>query len=449
MSTDKQKDESKPKLSNEQKQKLKKYAVFALMGIICAGSMWLIFAPSASEKAKQKQTAGFNTDIPLPKEEGLIGDKRDAYEKEQMKQKQTERIRSLDDFTAITGEEAPKPVNDLVLEDDEPKTAKSSSGNVSQSRSGSSIQNSAKAYQDINRTLGNFYESPKTDSEKLQRELNELRERLDEQERKKNAVDEQMAVMERSYQIASKYLPMTANNTGESMPETQASTPESAKNRNNNASGKTAIVPVGTVYTQTVSALQQDMSNADFMEAYSKPRNMGFITVCAESHTSVKNTIIACVRADQTVMDGESVRLRLLENIRAGKTLIPRNTPVSGTAKIQDERLDITIGSIEFDGQIIPVDLTVYDADGQRGIFIPDTREINAAKEVAANMGTNAGTSISLADDAGKQFAADMGRSVIQGVSQFFSKKMREVKVHLKAGYTVFLVESGKIRVES
>ena len=41
MSTSNQTDDGKPKLSNEQKQKLKKYAVFALMGIICAGSMWL------------------------------------------------------------------------------------------------------------------------------------------------------------------------------------------------------------------------------------------------------------------------------------------------------------------------------------------------------------------------------------------------------------------------
>jgi hypothetical protein len=72
--------ENKPGLSNEQKQKMKKYAVFALMGIICAGSIWLIFAPSAEDKARQEQTAGFNADIPLPKEEGLIGDKRDAYE---------------------------------------------------------------------------------------------------------------------------------------------------------------------------------------------------------------------------------------------------------------------------------------------------------------------------------------------------------------------------------
>jgi hypothetical protein len=58
---------------------MKKYAVFALMGIICAGCMWFIFAPSAGEKAKQEQTAGFNADIPMPKNEAIIGDKQKHF----------------------------------------------------------------------------------------------------------------------------------------------------------------------------------------------------------------------------------------------------------------------------------------------------------------------------------------------------------------------------------
>ena len=59
-------------------------------------------------------------------------------------------------------------------------------------------------------------------------------------------------------------------------------------------------------------------------------------------------------------------------------------------------------------------------------------------------MGTSAGTSISLTNDAGQQLAADLGRSVIQGTSQFVAKKLREVKVNLKAGYRVFLLPNDK-----
>jgi conjugative transposon TraM protein len=349
-----------------------------------------------------------------------------------MKQKQAERMRSLEDFTAMMGDETVKPSDDLILLDDEPQTVKTSSGGASQNRSPSTIQNSARAYQDINRTLGNFYESPKNDPEKeqLKQELDELKMRMDESENRKKTANEQLVLMEKSLQMASKYMPATAVSNAE-----PATVPA-----NTNVSGKTAVVPVSLAHTQTVSALNQNISDADFIEAFSRPRNMGFITANAEATSVVKNTIIACVHGDQTILNGQGVRLRLMEHIRVGKTLIPRNTLVSGTAKIQGERLDITINSVEFGGQILPVELTVYDLDGQRGIFIPNLQELSAAKEIVANMGTSAGTSINLSNDAGEQFAADMGRNLIQGVSQFAAKKLREVKVHLKSGYKFYLV---------
>ncbi|MDR0431098.1 MAG: conjugative transposon protein TraM, partial [Tannerellaceae bacterium] len=173
--------ESKPKLSNGQKQKMKKYAVFALMGIICAGCMWFIFAPSAEEKAKQEQQTGFNADIPMPKEEGIIGDKASAYEQEQIQQKQAERMRSLEDFSSLLDSDNPKQTDDLALLTDEPAVNKTGGGKTMPKPT--PVQNSVNAYRDINRTLGTFYETPKNDPEKerLQQELNELRERLDEQ----------------------------------------------------------------------------------------------------------------------------------------------------------------------------------------------------------------------------------------------------------------------------
>ena len=63
----------------DQKQKLKKYAVFAAMSLVFVLCMWLIFSPSDADKQKQQQGVGFNADIPDPKKDEIIGDKRDAY----------------------------------------------------------------------------------------------------------------------------------------------------------------------------------------------------------------------------------------------------------------------------------------------------------------------------------------------------------------------------------
>jgi conjugative transposon TraM protein len=441
-----QTDGNRLKLSNEQRQKMKKYAVFALMGIICAGCMWFIFAPSAAEKAGREAQTGFNADIPMPKEEGIIGDKASAYEQEQIKQKQAERMRSSEDFTVLLDGDRPKQPNDLaLLTDDDASPAAISKGEGSATnRAGSPIQNSVSAYRDVNRTLGNFYQTPKYDPEKeeLKRKIEELQARMDETENRKNTVDEQMALMEESFRMASKYMQTGAGTDGAAGTR---GTDEQAENAGTNISGKAAVVPVSRFVEQTVSALPQEMSGEDVMQAFARPRNLSFFTAVAETSEERKNTVSACVHDNQTVMDGENVRLRLLEPMRAGKTVIRENTLLSGFAKIQGERLQVTVHSLEYNGNIIPVEISVYDADGQKGIFIPDTKEINALKEVTANLGTNAGTSISLSSDAGEQFAADMGRSVVQGVSQFFSKKMREVKVSLKAGYRVFLLPEGNI----
>jgi hypothetical protein len=44
---------NKKGLNPEQKQQLKKYAVFALMFLVFGGSMWLIFKPSEKDKVNK------------------------------------------------------------------------------------------------------------------------------------------------------------------------------------------------------------------------------------------------------------------------------------------------------------------------------------------------------------------------------------------------------------
>lgn len=76
------------------------------------------------------------------------------------------------------------------------------------------------------------------------------------------------------------------------------------------------------------------------------------------------------------------------------------------------------------------------------GIFIPGSMEIDAIREIAANLGGNLGTTINLnQQSAGDQLLTDLGKGAIQGTSQYIAKKMRTVKVHLKAGYKLMLYQ--------
>jgi conjugative transposon TraM protein len=144
------------------------------------------------------------------------------------------------------------------------------------------------------------------------------------------------------------------------------------------------------------------------------------------------------------LVTGQNVKLRLLEPVETGGFEFPRNSLVTGVTQIQGERLQIFIHSLEHEGNIIPVQLTVYDTDGQQGLFIPGSVETTALKEITASMGRDAGTSISInqGTTAGQQLAADVGRGFIQGASQYISKKLRTTKVTLKAGHRLLLMSS-------
>ncbi|GAA5578181.1 conjugative transposon protein TraM [Porphyromonas gingivalis] len=437
---------SSPELTEEERQRRKKFVIYPLMFLLFAGSMWLIFAPS--EKEGQKQTKGFNTEVPDPTAAELIGDKKKVYEKEMMEEKEQERSRAMQSlssmFGEMTGGQLEQSSEELALKTDLSERDNGFGSRTAAPQDG--FHASASAYQDINRTLGSFYEVPREDPEKeeLRARLAELENRMSsEQQSPAITVNDQMALLEKSYQLAAKYMPSGGGQSSSNMAlASDGETASEGKAVVTTRNGKAAAFPVSPVSEQVVSALAQPMSDSTFRSEYVKERNYIFHTAIGTAPLTEKNTISACVHTRQTVTDGQTVRFRLLEPMLVSGKEIPRNTSVVGVAKIQGERLNVLISSLEYHGNIIPVELAVYDTDGQAGIFIPGSMERSAAKEIVAGMGTSAGSSMNFSTDAGAQLAADLGKGLIQGTSQYFSKKMRTVKVHLKAGYRVFLSPS-------
>ena len=411
--------EKKPKreLTPQQVQQRRKMIIFPLMFLAFAGCMYLIFAPSDKEDARVESVGGFNADIPLPAEDGIIADKQKAYEQAVTSRKQQDKIQSLQDFGFTLGDDTEEPQEEInLMPEEDPKPQR---GGGASSRA---------AYRDINRQLSTFYETPAADEEKeeLKRQVAELTDRLKQQQNATPTADDQMAVLEKSYELAAKYM-----NGGQ---EQVAQVPVTGS-----IERKPDAVAVRAVRETTVSGLNQPMSDADFIRAYSQPRNYGFNTAVGTGYAMGKNTVAACIHQDQTLIDGQSVKLRLLEPMQAGNIVVPKNTLVAGVAKVQGERLDITVSSIEHAGNIIPVELAVFDTDGQKGLSVPSSMEQEAFNEAMANIGSGLGTSISFTQNAAQQVAMDVTRGLMQGASGYLAKKFRTVKVKLKAGYKVML----------
>ena len=137
--------------------------VYGGMVMLCLVSFYFIFKPSKKQVQAEQQKVGFNAELPDPRGAGIEADKIAAYELEDMRVKQEQKMRTLEDFTAMTTDDEEEEVVEI------PEEPRYTGGDGSSYRSGSrsnSFSTSTSAYNDINATLGSFYEQPREDPEK-------------------------------------------------------------------------------------------------------------------------------------------------------------------------------------------------------------------------------------------------------------------------------------------
>lgn len=344
--------------------------------------------------------------VPEPTTAKLVDKKTAAYEKQQAEIEEESRMKSLEQLAGslMNG-------------------GKGASGTGEKEKDPDRLQQSVNTYEQISGQLDNFYDTPKeTVGSDLEKKVEELNRELEETENSKAASREEL--MERSYKMAAKYL-----NPGKDTVQEKAVEEELPE-----------AVPVCRAEYQTTSGLSQPVTDSAFVASLAVERNYGFNTAVGSSYQMGTNTIAACISENQTIEQGGRVRLRLLQPLQAGNITVPANSLVTGAAVVQGERLDILISSIEYAGNIIPVQLATYDIDGQKGIFVPGSETRNAAKDAAGTVSESMGNSVSFARSAGQQVVMDLTRGVMQGGTRLIAGRVRAVKVTLKAGYKVLLV---------
>lgn len=407
-------------ISSGKIERFKKPMIFGLIAIVFLGSLYMIFAPEPNKE--QPEDVGINDAVPQATDAGLQADKQKAYEQELMEQKEREKkatLTALSDYWNTDSTEMKQP--DIEQPEEE---ALGNSYGRSQSKANAALN----SYRSMQNTLGTFYEGNR-ETDALRKELEELKGQLGQKESPQNPMENQLKLMEKSYEMAAKYFPQTGD-TIKSKASAQGNT------------RKEPIEPVFSVKKQSVSSLYREPTNAEFLADWSQQRNRNFHTVGSVLESSVpKNSIRACVHDMQTVSIGSSVRLRLLESARVGNRIIPIGTLLTTTSvKMNNGRLMLQVTSMELEGSIFPVDIISYDLDGQQGLYVPYAPEMNALKEIASGMGTSTGTNIMLTSSPGQQLTSDLSKGLIQGTSGYFSKKMNTPKITLKAGHQLFLV---------
>jgi conjugative transposon TraM protein len=147
-----------------------------------------------------------------------------------------------------------------------------------------------------------------------------------------------------------------------------------------------------------------------------------------------QNTIQAVIHETQTLVDGSTVKLRLVNDLFYNGVRIAKDNFLLRTASLKGERLNVKINSIRYNNSIFPVELSVYDMDGLNGIYIPGAITRDVAKQSADRSMQTLG--LTTLDPSWQAQAAGAG---IEAAKTLFSRKVKLIKVQVKAGYKVLL----------
>lgn len=404
-------------------EKLKKPLIYFLMAIVCCGCLYLIFNPK--EKIVTDDI-GFNSVIPQAADDQLQSDKQKAYEKQLLENKNEEKRNALTTLSDYWTD--PGTLKDGSTESLHAQSPTDPNRNILQGD-----QNAVNSYRNAQQTLGSFYTRDDQEVRQLKREITRLKNESSQRDALPTGttINDQLELMEKSYQMAAKYLPTSASQEKSE----QKQLPEKDDDQK-----KLQVTAVQPVSKNMVSSLYREVSDSAFLEGLQKNRFSGLQNYDETKGFQNRNSIRAVIHETKTIIGESMVILRLSQPMMLAKMLIPEGTLLKASGKFQVGRLQLKISTIEYKGNIQNVEINIHDNDGQPGLHIPYSPEQNAVTEILANMGQTSGTNIMMTQSAGQQIAADLTKGVVQGVSGYFQKKVRLPKVTVKAGHQVFLV---------
>ncbi|CAH0196565.1 conjugative transposon protein TraM [Chryseobacterium sp. Bi04] len=399
-------------------ERLKKPIIYLLMAAVCAICLYLIFKPKSNNTIAEE--AGFNADIPQAKDRHLQSDKQKAYEQQLLEKKNEEKRNALTDLSDYWNDQ------NTLHSTSNPSASISNTSTLQQSD-----QNAVNSYRNAQQTLGSFYSKDDSEVNNLRKEIS----RLKNEAMQNNSVpvglgmNDQLELMEKSYQMAAKYLP-TAPKQKES---------ESKEDVEKPVEKNITLTSVKPGHSSVVSSLYREPSDSAFITGLNKNRfynAQNEKTILGQS----KNAIRGMVYETKRLVNESTLSIRLSEAMQLGSIEIPPGTMLVAAVKFQAGRLQLKISSIQSQGNVYPVEINIHDNDGQLGLYVPYSPERNAIGDIVANMSQTSGTNIMMTQSAGQQVAADLSRGVVQGLSGYFQKRVRQLKITVKAGHQVLLM---------
>lgn len=213
---------------------------------------------------------------------------------------------------------------------------------------------------------------------------------------------------------------------------------EDLANRDSMHTGK---VVTGTVEVndKAVTALSDDDEASQVVKKV-RTSSSYFNTIADED--AEPNLIKAIIDEDIKAVDGSRVRLRLLDDVEIGETMVRKGSYIYAIMSgFGSQRVKGTIKSMLVDDELIKVNLSLYDTDGLEGLYVPQSSFRETTQDVASSA---LGGSMSMNNGSTGNSFSQWGMQAVQQAysktSNAISKAIRKNKAKLKYGTFVYLV---------
>jgi conjugative transposon TraM protein len=187
----------------------------------------------------------------------------------------------------------------------------------------------------------------------------------------------------------------------------------------------------------TVNIIDQHIATIDSSIAFYNKPNRFYSLNETGSISNAPKSFEAEIYDEQTLVSGSIVKIKLVKDIYVNGSLVPKDQFVYGVCALNGERMNITINSIRYGQEIFPISLSVFDLDGLEGVHVPGSIARDVSKQ-SSNLALQDVQLNTLDPSIGVQ-AASAG---IETVKSLMSKKTRLIRVTVKAGYKVLLVDT-------
>ncbi|WP_263603498.1 conjugative transposon protein TraM [Chryseobacterium sp. PET-29] len=139
---------------------------------------------------------------------------------------------------------------------------------------------------------------------------------------------------------------------------------------------------------------------------------------------------------------GSRIRFRLLEDIFVSNRKISKGSILYGQISgFSMQRVDLKIISVFTQGEIFPVNLSIYDVDGMKGLYVPQS----VFRDMIREMGSNSvqGTQM---DVGGQGFFTSIGSKLFTSTSKSIANLIKTNKAKLKYNSYVFLIDEKQLK---